>query len=222
MLSRPRAGRFWVAEVQWHGRMLQLNHPRVGRVQPALGSRRPRQPASETRLVARRTREALRCWKTLQQRSVGQDELGQMDARGGQPHQSERLQAVRPPRYNHLHLGGPVRARQARKQLNSSQNAVPAASSRSPQPLVTTAQTTPKPAPAITLQPTRDRCGMSRDCLTRRAGRRSTTTPVSISIFDDATRHERQLAKTSPSPSAQRTGVQLQAPEGARSATVGD
>ncbi len=62
--------------------MLQLNHPREGRVQPGLGSRRPRQPASETRLVARRTREAPRLWKTLQQRSVGQDELDPMDARG--------------------------------------------------------------------------------------------------------------------------------------------
>jgi len=62
--------------------------------------------------------------------------------------------------------------------------------------LATTAQTTLQPARAITLQPTRDRCGMSRDHLTRRAGRRSTTPPATISIRDDATHHERQLAKT--------------------------
>jgi len=31
----------------------------------------------------------------------------------GQPDRTERRQAIWPPRYNHLHLGGPVRARQA-------------------------------------------------------------------------------------------------------------
>ena len=36
-----------------------------------------------------------------------------MDARGRQPNRMERRQANRPPRYNHLHLGGPVRAQPA-------------------------------------------------------------------------------------------------------------
>jgi len=114
----------------------------------------------------------------------------------GQPDRTERRQAIWPPRYNHLHLGGPVRARQARRPLNSSRNAIPAASSRQLQPQRTTAQTTLQPAPAITLQPTRHRSGMARDHASGCAGRRSTTPPAAISIRDDAPRHERQLAKT--------------------------
>jgi len=49
---------------------------------------------------------------------------------GGQPHQPERRQAIWPSRYNHLHLGGPGRARQAQDQLNSGRNVIPAASLR--------------------------------------------------------------------------------------------
>jgi hypothetical protein len=82
-----------------------------------------------------------------------EDELDSMDARAGQPSRLERREAIRPPRYNRLHLGGPVRARQARNHLNSSRNATPASSSRSRQSHRKTAQTTPKPGPEITLPP---------------------------------------------------------------------
>jgi hypothetical protein len=91
--------------------------------------------------------------KALQPMLAGQNDLAPMDARGGQPDQPERRQAIWQPRYNHLHLGGPVRARQAQNELNSRRNAIPAASLRSLQPRRTTAQTTLQPAPAITLPP---------------------------------------------------------------------
>ena len=71
----------------------------------------------------------------------------------GQSHRMERRQAIWPPRYNHLHLGGPVRARQTQNQLNSRRNAIPAASLRRPRQHRTTAQTTLQPALAIRLQP---------------------------------------------------------------------
>jgi hypothetical protein len=65
------------------------------------------------RLVAWPPGETRPHWNALQPRLAGQDERDPMDARGGQPCRMERREAPRPPRYNHLHLGGPVRAHQA-------------------------------------------------------------------------------------------------------------
>jgi len=113
--------------------MLQLNQPREGRVQPGLGSLRPRRPASETPAGGEAHARGAAAVEDAAAKVGGSRRARPDGCPRGQPHQSERRQAVRPPRYNHLHLGGPVRARQTRKQLNSSQNAIPAASSRSPQ-----------------------------------------------------------------------------------------
>lgn len=132
--------------------------------------------------------------------AAGLDELDSMDARERQPHQPERREANWPPRYNHLLLGGPVRARQPG--ISSIQARTP------PRPQAREAlnraggprRTTPKPAPAITPQPARQRSRLSRNHLTCRAGRRSTTTPVTISSHDDAAGREQQLTRPLNSP----------------------
>ncbi len=61
---------------------------------------------------------------------TGRDEPDPMDCPRGSPDRMERRQATWPRRYNHLHLGGPVRRRQSQIHLNSSRNATPAANLR--------------------------------------------------------------------------------------------
>ena len=83
-----------------------------------------------------------------------------------------------------------------RNQLNSSHNFIPATSSRDLTRAGKTAQTTPKPALAITLQPMSHRRRVARDHVSGRVDRPSTTPPVGISILDDAARREQLLTKT--------------------------
>jgi len=60
----------------------------------------------------------------------------------GRPNRTERRQATWPPRYNHLHLGGPVRARQSGTSSIHGPGAIPAARSPIPHPRRNPAQTT--------------------------------------------------------------------------------
>ncbi len=167
---------------------------RAGRI--AVTARRTRRAASETFACGEASWRNATASDGAAANLTGRDEPNPMDARGGQPDRTERRQAIWPPRYNHLHLGGPVRAPQAWNQLNSRRNAIPAASS---QQLQTVAEDRADDASASTrdhASATRHRSRMSRHHAAGCADRRSKTPPVTISIRDDATRHEPPLTKT--------------------------
>src|SRR6187402_1084547 len=112
----------------------------------------------------------------------------------------ERRQAIWPPRYNHLLLGGPVTARQARNQLNSSQDATSAAGSRGAQPRRTTAQDDAEahtPDHATAHAPPELHVSRSPH---RSSGPPKQTLPVTIAITPPDTNGSSR--KPSPSPSA--------------------
>ena len=146
-----KAGRFRFDRAQGLGRTLQLKQPRDGRAQSTSGSRRTRGRASETARVARPPAKldsiGMRCRQGDWSRQARLD-----GCPGGQRSRMERREANRPPRYNHLRLGGPVRAWQSAISSIQGKTATTAARSRALKQLSTTAQTTLKPALAITLQ----------------------------------------------------------------------
>ena len=170
-------------------RTLQLKQPRERQIQSTSGSPRPRRPANETLAggeAPRRDSTALECASA---KAAGPDEVDSMDARGGRPDWMERREANRPPRCNHLHLGGPVRAWQSGISLIQART-----SSRLPaRHRFTVKDDRVDDAEArirdhASAMSHRNR--MSRDHAAGRAGRRSTTPPVTSSNRDDAPRRE--------------------------------
>ena len=156
-----------------------------------LAAPRPRRAASKTSPAGTAPWRHATALKGTAAKLAVEDELDSMDARGGQPSRLEWRQAIRPPRYNHLHLGGPVKARQARNQLNSSRNATPASSWRSRQSQRKTALTTPKPGPAFTLQP----CATVAACL-------ANTSPVAQAAEAQRPRHDLDSRRCHPTRAA--------------------
>src|SRR6187402_3764298 len=119
---------------------------------------------------------------------------------GRQPHRLERRGATWPPRYNYLHLGGPVMARQPG--ISSIQARTPTTAARSPSlhPRRTTAQTTPEARTSDHATAASQRNGMSRDHAAARADRQAERPRSRSPSTTTLPLREEQLTRTLNSP----------------------